>query len=432
MFFGGAAAVVLVLLTVVSTDFLGDAIRCVGLLIALYYGVTAIACAWYFRRRQRGSVRELLTRGVMPFLGGFMMLAAFVRSAYDMFDPACGAVRPSAASGGVFLLGVGSVLAGVVALTVLRGRHIGFFRLGRTAVIRLTVTENRTTMRALAIAAVQTTSVPHDLPASYERFAGRVRAVRQAFPHVQLVVVPELMLSTEAPLLPDSGAWLTEAACAVPGALTDRLCALARETGLWLVPGSVYEKADDGRVHNTALAISPNGEIAARYRKVFPWQPYERTAPGDEFVVFDLPGIGRAGLAICYDGSFPQEARQLAWLGAEVIIQPTLTTTRDRERELVCARANAWTNQVHVVNVNAADPAGVGASLMVGPEGIVRHQAGGGEEVLVDVLDLDAVTRVRTYGSAGLDRPWTQLGHYGDRVELPMYGGTFRRAPWQT
>ncbi len=63
--------------------------------------------------------------------------------------------------------------------------------------------------------------------------------------------------------------------------------------------------------------MSPDGEIAATYRKVFPWQPYEQTTPpGDEFVVFDVPGVGRIGLAICYDGSFPPEsARQLAWLG---------------------------------------------------------------------------------------------------------------------
>ncbi|MFE0171977.1 carbon-nitrogen hydrolase family protein [Streptomyces sp. NPDC059002] len=287
-------------------------------------------------------------------------------------------------------------------------------------------------MRTLAIAAVQTTPVTHDLTASFGRFAGQVRAVRATFPHVQLVVVPELMLSAEAPLLTDHGDWMAESSFAVPGPLTERLGALARETGLWLVPGSVYEKADDGHTYNTALAISPDGEIAARYRKVFPWQPYERTAPGNEFIVFDLPGIGRAGLAICYDGSFPETARQLAWLGAEVIIQPTLTTTRDREMELVCARANAWTNQVYVVSVNAADPAGVGASLIVDPEGIVRQQAGGGEEVLVDVLDLDTVTRVRAYGSAGLNRPWAQLARYGDRVTLPMYGGSFHQAPWNT
>ncbi|MGW4645937.1 carbon-nitrogen hydrolase family protein [Kitasatospora sp. NPDC004289] len=284
-------------------------------------------------------------------------------------------------------------------------------------------------MRTLAIAALQTTPVPFDPEATWERFAAQVRAVRATFPHVQLVLVPELLLAAEAPLLQARADWMEQVAESVPGPLTDRIGELARETGLWLVPGSLYERDADGRIFNTAIAVSPQGEIAARYRKVFPWQPYETTEPGHEFVVFDLPGIGRAGLAICYDGSFPETVRQLAWLGAEVVIQPTLTTTRDREMELVCARANAWTNQVYVVNLNAADPAGVGHSAIVDPEGTVRQQAAGGEEVLVDVLDLDAVTRVRQYGSSGLNRPWAQLERYGQAIELPAYGGAFRPRP---
>ncbi|MFE2285073.1 carbon-nitrogen hydrolase family protein [Streptomyces sp. NPDC059443] len=287
-------------------------------------------------------------------------------------------------------------------------------------------------MRTLAIAALQTRPVPHDLEASWQRFAGQVRAARDLFPHVQLLVVPELLLAAEAPLLhPAPVDWMERAAVTIPGPLTDRICSLAVETGLWLVPGSVYERAEDDRIYNTALAISPEGEIVARYRKVFPWQPYEKSSPGHEFTVFDIPGVGRAGLAICYDGSFPETVRQLAWLGAEIIIQPTLTPTRDRDMELVCARANAWTNQVYVINVNAADPAGVGTSAVVDPEGIVRQQAGPGEEILVDVLDLDTVTRVRRYGSAGINRPWSQLGRYGESIDLPMYsGGTFRTPDW--
>jgi formamidase len=286
-------------------------------------------------------------------------------------------------------------------------------------------------MRTLAIAAIQTAPIPFDPEASWERFAEQVRTVRELFPHVQLVVVPELMLSAEGPLLrPAPADWMEQVAVPVPGPLTDRICDLAVETGLWLVPGTVFERARDGRVHNTALAVSPQGEIVARYRKVFPWQPYETAAPGDEFVVFEIPGTGKVGLAICYDGSFPETVRQLAWLGAEVVIQPTLTTTRDREMELVCARANAWTNQVFLVNVNASDPAGVGQSAIVDPEGMMRQQAGSGEEVLVDVLDLDTVTRVRDYGSSGINRPWEQLARYGEQVQLPMYGGAFRRPQW--
>jgi formamidase len=285
-------------------------------------------------------------------------------------------------------------------------------------------------MRTLTIAAIQTSPIAFDAAATMDLFCQRVRAVRAAFPHVQLVVVPELMLSAEAPLLEGRASWMDEAAEPVPGPTTDRVCALARETGLWLVPGSLYERGEDGNVYNTAIAVSPLGDVVAKYRKVFPWQPYEHTTPGTEFVVFDIPDVGTVGLAICYDGSFPESARQLAWLGAEVIIQPTLTTTRDREMELVCARANAWTNQVFMVNVNASSPAGVGASCIVDPEGTVRQQAGAGEEVLIDCLDLDAVTRARSHGTFGLNRPWDQIGRYGATVELPMYGAGIKTPPW--
>jgi predicted amidohydrolase len=285
-------------------------------------------------------------------------------------------------------------------------------------------------MRTLTIAAIQTTPVAFDVAASWERFQARVRAVRQTFPHVDLVVVPELMLAAEAPLLQARGDWMREVAEPIPGPTTDRVAELARETGLWLIPGSLYERGEDGKVYNTSVAVSPLGEIAATYRKVFPWQPYEQTAPGRDFVVFDIDSVGRIGLAICYDGSFPETVRQLAWLGAEVIIQPTLTTTRDREMELVCARANAWTNQVFVVNVNAADPAGVGASCIVDPEGTVRQRAASGEEVLIDCLDLDAVTRARSHGTFGLNRPWEQLARYGAELRLPMYGSGIQTPPW--
>ena len=54
------------------------------------------------------------------------------------------------------------------------------------------------------------------------------------------------------------------------------------------------------------------------------------------------------------------------------------------------ARANAIVNQLYVVNVNAAAPAGLGRSLIVDPEGMVKVQAGDADELLTDVLDLDA------------------------------------------
>jgi formamidase len=275
--------------------------------------------------------------------------------------------------------------------------------------------------RTLSIAALQTAPVARDPGATFERFAEQARAVRRVVPHAQLLVAPELHLSAPAGLLEDEAGHAERVAVEIPGPLTDRLGELASETGLWLVPGSVYERGEAG-IHNTAVAISPEGELVAAYRKAFPWQPHERTAPGDRFVVFEIPEVGRVGLAICYDGFFPEAFRQLAWLGAEVVIQPTLTTTSDRAAELIAARANAIVNQLYVVNVNAAAPAALGRSLVIDPEGLVRVEAGATEELLTDVLDIDAVERVRTHGTASVSRMWEQIDRGAAAgVELPMY-----------
>jgi formamidase len=284
-------------------------------------------------------------------------------------------------------------------------------------------------MRTLAIAALQTQPVVGDPEATWEAYAADVRGVRATFPHVQLVLHPELHLSAVARILEGTPGYAEDVAVRLPGPFTERLADLAEETGLWLVPGSVYERADGGDIHNTVVVVAPDRRVVATYRKVFPWQPYEKTVPGTEFVVFDMDAVGRVGLAICYDGSFPETFRTLAWMGAEVVLHPTLTTTRDRELEIVTARANAIANQVYVVTANSSAPHAVGQSLVVDPEGLVRQQAGSGREVLVDVLDLDAVPRVRRYGTLGLNRMWTQLDEHGPGVNFAMYGGPYRPRP---
>jgi formamidase len=262
-------------------------------------------------------------------------------------------------------------------------------------------------VRALPIAALQSSPVARDPEATLRRMAEQVARVMAIAPATRLVMFPELHLAALPPAL-EEHAGEEEQAVDVPGALTEALGEIARANGVWLVPGSVYERGDAGRVHNTCLVLSPGGELVASYRKVFPWQPHESCAPGDGFVTFDVPDVGRIGLSICYDGSFPETCRELAWMGAEVVLQPSLTTTSDREQELVMARANAIFNQLYVVSLNAGSPTGLGRSLIVDPEGLVRLQAGDGEELLTDVLDLDAVTRVREFGTAGVSRLWDQ------------------------
>jgi formamidase len=286
-------------------------------------------------------------------------------------------------------------------------------------------------MNVLNVAAIQTSPVPGDVEATLDQIETQVASLLAMRPHVDLVVLPELIVAAPFPFLQHDSAFSPRAPI-LPGAVTERLAKLASDQKIWFVPGSLVEQADDGQQYNTALVFNPQGEIAARYRKLFPWRPYEKNAPGDAFTVFDIPGIGRLGLAICYDGSFPEVARQLAWLGAEIIIQPTLTTTRDRDMEIVMARANAFTNQVFIVNVNASSPGGVGESVLVDPEGMVMQCAGSGEEVLLGVLDLDRVALARRFGSYGLNQPWAELVNQSGKLAFPMYGGATMVSPsWQ-
>ena len=248
-------------------------------------------------------------------------------------------------------------------------------------------------------------------------------------PHAQLAVLPELHLSAPPSILEEHSGYARECGRRGPRSADPSARADRRRVGDLAGPGAVYELASDGRVHNTALVLAPDGELVASYRKVFPWQPHETCAPGEEFVTFDIPEVGRVGLAICYDGSFPETFRQLAWMGAELILQVNLTTTSDREQELVMARANAIFNQLYVVSLNAASPAGIGRSLIADPEGLVRVASGAGEEMLTDVLDLEAVERVRRFGTAGVSRMWEQMMREGPGIELPMYGGPVRDVP---
>ncbi|MFI5717786.1 carbon-nitrogen hydrolase family protein [Nocardia sp. NPDC051750] len=243
-----------------------------------------------------------------------------------------------------------------------------------------------------------------------------------------LVVYPELHLGESAP-----GVTAAPKTAAEPldGKRDAVLSDLAGDLGIWLVPGSVYERGADGRVYNTTPVYSPKGERLAAYRKICPWRPYETIASGNRFEVVTLDGVGCIGLSICYDTWFPEISRHLAWMGAELIVNVVRTPTSDRAQEVVLSRANAITNQVFVASVNSAAPSGIGRSLVVDPQGTVRAETvDAGDSTLTDVIDLDEVSNVRHYGTAGLNRVWEQFRPGDAPLELPLYGGRIDPATW--
>lgn len=266
--------------------------------------------------------------------------------------------------------------------------------------------------RSFGIAGLQLAYGPGD---NLQRIATEVGMVAKRFPWVRMVVVGELC---------GFGAHPEHAQC-MPGDAETFLCGVARKHGLWLVPGSLYERCGDA-IFNTTPVIDPAGQVVARYRKLFPFAPYERDiAAGDECVVFDVPGAGRFGMSICYDMWFPETTRSLVSLGAEVILHPTMTNTIDRDVEIAIARASAATNQCYFVDINVAGDLGVGQSVICGPGGEVIHQASIGREVIAFEVDFAYLRRCRERGWHGLGQP---LKSFRDHpLVFPAYGAA--RAP---
>lgn len=262
-------------------------------------------------------------------------------------------------------------------------------------------------------------------------FADEVTAALETKPDSKLVVFPELHLFGDGNPDRQRTEALQDSAEPLDGPRVKELKELAADLGIWLVPGSVCERGPEGQLFNTQLVLSPEGELAGYYRKIFPWRPFEPYDPGDSFTTVDLAGIGRVGLNICYDAWYPEVSRQLAWMGAEVILNVVKTTTPDRRQELVLAKANAIVNQVFVVSVNCAGPTGKGHSIIVDPEGNTITEADDDTPVLLTAdLDLAAVGHVRTHGTENLNRPWSQFRDGEAAVELPVYQGRINPLTW--
>ena len=266
-------------------------------------------------------------------------------------------------------------------------------------------------MSKIGIAGLQLEAVNGDNLDSIEE---AIDAVARRFPWVDMVVLGELNAFGSDHKFAEP----------MPGPFEARCAEIARRNDIWLVPGSVLER-DGNEIFNTTPVINPDGEVIARYRKQFPWLPYEKgVAPGCDFTVFDVPAVGRFGISICYDLWFQETLRTMSCMGAEVILHPSLTSTIDRDVARCMVRASAAMSQCYFFDVNIAGPLGVGQSIVAGPGGEVIHEAGRGREIFPLRLDLDYVRDVRANGWHGLGQP---LKSFRDStVRFPPYDKGYR------
>jgi amino acid transporter len=117
IFMAGIAITYYVGMSIISSDVLSDTITSIGLAITFYYAMTGFACAWYFRRDLRVSVRNFFIQGLLPVIGALTLSYVFVQAAITYADPAEN-VTTVAGVGTAFAVGVGSLLLGVVMMVV--------------------------------------------------------------------------------------------------------------------------------------------------------------------------------------------------------------------------------------------------------------------------------------------------------------------------
>lgn len=183
----------------------------------------------------------------------------------------------------------------------------------------------------------------------------------------------------------------------------------ARENGLWLVAGSMPERAGT-QIYNTSFVFDPHGNQAAFHRKLHlfdidvkggqRFRESDTFTAGDHITVFDTP-FGRLGLCICFDMRFPELSRAMTLSGARAILAPAAfnMTTGPAHWELLF-RQRAVDNQLHTAGVAPArDEHGpyvsYGNSIACSPWGDVLCRAGSEPALLLVDLDLDRNESVR-------------------------------------
>jgi predicted amidohydrolase len=219
--------------------------------------------------------------------------------------------------------------------------------------------------------------------------------------------------------LPENFAFLRREGRPIPcaqrldGEVVARLRAWARELRIWLVGGSFPEAIpDDSRVYNTCVCCSPEGEIAAVYRKIHlfdvdlrgrggdAYAESSAVAPGGELALVATP-FGPIGLSICYDLRFPELYRALAARGARLLVVPSAFTPQTgKDHWEVLLRARAIENQAFVLapaqcGRHSDTRSSHGRSLIVDPWGVVLAQAADEPGVVVADCSLERQDRVR-------------------------------------
>jgi predicted amidohydrolase len=191
----------------------------------------------------------------------------------------------------------------------------------------------------------------------------------------------------------------------IDGPSAETIASACRQTGIYAIVGFIERGVEE--FYNAALVVGPEGILGA-YRKVhLPYLGVDRfLTPGDQpFALFELPQ-GRVGVNICYDASFPEAARTLKLLGAQLIILPTNWPTGAWRTPEFVINARAHENHVNFAAVNRVGCERgwqfIGRSKVVDFNGDTLGEADReGEQILYSQVDLEGADNNRIVNVAG-------------------------------
>lgn len=242
----------------------------------------------------------------------------------------------------------------------------------------------------------------------------------------------------------------------IPGPETDRLGALAREHGIYLIAQckARWPEVMPDRYFNSMVIISPAGEVVHRATKNHVWCRERSCTPHDVYdrwvelfgdgldafyPVLRTPDIGTIGTICCSDGEYPEAVRALAFQGAEVVYRPSEAVPMTQAGPdpggtwLLQNRAHAHFNSLYMVcpntgpvyatqdSVHPFDIAGGNSHIVDYNGAVLGHTVSGFNSVAAGVIDIEALRqfRVMNLNSNWLKDLRTEL--FGRMYDKPIH-----------
>lgn len=225
----------------------------------------------------------------------------------------------------------------------------------------------------------------------------------------QVVCLPELFTTPYFPQEEKTNA--VDYSEQIPGKTTKSLSQAAKDGKIVLIGGSIFEK-EGSKFYNTATVFDETGKLLGKYRKVhIPHDPsfYEQNyfSPGDAYRVFQTK-YGKIAALICYDQWYPEAARTITLMGADIVLYPTAIGFVDGVEQKEGSWQDAWetvqkghaiANGIAVAAVNRVGKEKSmrfwGGSFVSSQFGSLLAKGSNKEEVILAKIDLGLGKKVK-------------------------------------